>query len=245
MVLKLQPFKKRLMHYINPYIESCLEDSSSPLKDLNQKDKDTIAQHHTLSRIRNRGYLFREGERMRGLVILASGKAKLYRIGIGGREHILKMMKAYDIIGLSSLFTEPKWPASSMAVEESVICTIEKQSLLRILRINPDLSMKFNKFLAEELSHSYNKMVSLTQKHVRGRLVESLLMLVHIYGFEADGRTINVTLSRNDIAHLSNMTTSNAIRTLSNLASEGNIKLKGRKIAILNLPNLERISEQA
>ena len=53
------------------------------------------------------------------------------------------------------------------------------------------------------------------------------------------------SLSRNDIAHLSNMTTSNAIRTLSNLAAEGNIKIKGRKITILNIDNLERISEQA
>ena len=82
-------------------------------------------------------------------------------------------------------------------------------------------------------------MVSLTQKHVRGRLVESLLMLGRIYGFEADGKTINASLSRNDIAHLSNMTTSNAIRTLSNLASEGNIKIKGRKITILNFATLK------
>ena len=88
-------------------------------------------------------------------------------------------------------------------------------------------------------------MVSLSQKHVRGRLVESLLMLCKIYGFEADGKTINARLSRNDIAHLSNMTTSNAIRTLSNLAAEGNIKIKGRKITILNFDNLEQISEQA
>ena len=75
--------------------------------------------------------------------------------------------------------------------------------------------------------------------------MESLLILGRIYGFEGDGKTINASLSRNDIAHLSNMTTSNAIRTLSNLVSEGNISIKGRKITILDFENIERISEQA
>jgi CRP-like cAMP-binding protein len=157
----------------------------------------------------------------------------------------MKMLKEYDLIGFEALFAENIWSASAVAVEDSVICTIEKQCLLRIIRSNEDLSLKISKKLFEELSYSYDKMVSLTQKHVRGRLVESLLMLVRIYGLEADGRTINASLSRNDIAHLSNMTTSNAIRTLSNLATEGNIKIKGRKISILNFENLERISEQA
>jgi CRP-like cAMP-binding protein len=68
-------------------------------------------------------------------------------------------------------------------------------------------------------------------------------MLRDTYGYEEDGKTINVSLSREDIAHLSNMTTSNAIRTLSGLASEGDIEIKGKKIRILNTTNLEYISE--
>jgi CRP-like cAMP-binding protein len=63
------------------------------------------------------------------------------------------------------------------------------------------------------------------------------------YGFENDGLTIKVYLSREDIASLSNMTTSNAIRTLSTFASEDVIALEGRKIKILDPGRLERISE--
>lgn len=233
------------MPYINPYIEMCLESPSSLFKGLNQKDKEVIDQHHTINRTKKGGYLFREGEKVRGLVCLISGKAKVCRTGVAGREHIMRLLKEYDMAGFQSVFTESPWPYSAIALEDAVICTIEKQCFLRILRSNPDLSLKINRILSEELGLSYEKMVSLTQKHVRGRLVESLLMLGSIYGYENDGKTINASLSRNDIAHLSNMTTSNAIRTLSNLASEGLIRIKGRKISILNIENLERISEQA
>ncbi len=49
--------------------------------------------------------------------------------------------------------------------------------------------------------------------------------------------------SAEDVANLSNMTTSNAIRTLSTFAQEGVISIDGRKIRILDLTKLERISE--
>ena len=233
------------MQYINPYIEICLESSSSLFKGLNQKEKEVILQHHTVTLIKKGAYLFRQGDKVRGLIYLVSGKGKVFRTGVAGREHIMNLLKANDVSGFQPILTESAWSSSAVALEESIICTIEKHCLLRILRSNADISLKISRLLSEELNSSYDKMVSLTQKHVRGRLVESILMLADIYGFEADGKTIKACLSRNDIAHLSNMTTSNAIRTLSNLAIEGHIQVKGRKIAILNFANLERISEQA
>ena len=233
------------MQNINSHIVNCLESPASLFKGLSQKEKESIVQHHTVATVKKGGYLYREGDKGRGLVYLVSGKAKVCRTGVAGREHIIKMLKEQDLTGFQNLFTETMWSASAIATEECVILTLEKQNLLRILRSNPEIGVKICIALSEELSYSYDKMVSLTQKHVRGRLVESLLMLAGIYGFEADGKTIKACLSRSDLAHLSNMTTSNAIRTLSNLVTEGNIKIKGRKITLLNTANLERISDQA
>ena len=62
------------------------------------------------------------------------------------------------------------------------------------------------------------------------------------YGLERDGKTIDIHLSREDLAGLSNMTTSNAIRTLSNFASEGIVSLEGRSIRIIDEEGLKRIS---
>lgn len=114
---------------------------------------------------------------------------------------------------------------------------------MKIIRKNPDLALRLIKVIARELEFSNNRTVSLTQKHIRGRLAESLLVLRDTYGFENDGLTIRVYLSREDIANLSNMTTSNAIRTLSVFAAEDVIALEGRKIKILDSLKLERISE--
>ena len=231
------------MQYLNKYIEICLEGNSSVFKGLNQKDKETIAQHHTLTFIKKGGILFKEGEKSRGLICLASGKLKVFKEGVGGREQILKMVKQQGLIGYRVLFSDNTWSVSTAAIEDSVICVLEKNSLVKILKKNTDLALKFIKVIAEELGISNNRTVSLTQKHIRGRLAESLLVLRDTYGYEADGKTLSVSMSREDIAHLSNMTTSNAIRTLSNLAAEGIIGITGRKISILDNINLEHICE--
>jgi CRP-like cAMP-binding protein len=231
------------MQYLNPYIELCLEGSSSIFKGLNQIDKDELIHQHTLAIIKKGQYLFKEGEKPHGLICLASGKVKVFKDGVSGRCQILKLVRQQGFIGYKALFSDIPWSVSAIAIEDSAICIFEKNSFIMILKKNPDFSIKLLKVIADELGFSNNRTVSLTQKHIRGRLAESILILRDIYGYEADGKTVRVSLSREDIANLSNMTTSNAIRTLSNLAAEGIIEITGRMISILDSTQLERISE--
>lgn len=147
------------------------------------------------------------------------------------------------MIGYRALFAEENYISSVQAIEESIICVVDKATLYRIMRSNIDMTFAILKAVASELGFSTNRTVTLTQKHIRGRLAESLVFLKETYGYEDDGATLKVYLSREDLANLSNMTTSNAIRTLSSFASEDIIHLDGRRIKILDFNKLERISE--
>ncbi len=231
------------MHYSNPYIELCLEGPSSVFKGLNPKEKELIDQHHSTAVYKKGQLIIKDGDKARGLVFLASGKIKIFKVGVGGREQILKMVRQNGIIGYRTLISESTHTVSAEAVEESVVCIIDKGTLAKLLKKNADLAYRFMKVITEELVFLGNRTVSLTQKHVRGRVADSLQILRDTYGMEADGKTIKVSLSREDIANLSNMTTSNAIRTLSSLQSEGIIIMEGRRIRILDHKNLDRISE--
>ena len=97
--------------------------------------------------------------------------------------------------------------------------------------------------MAKDLAISEIQTVNLTQKHIRGRLAESLLLLLKNYGYEEDGCTIAMLLPREDLANMSNMTTSNAIRTLSQFQQDGLISINGRLIKILDEEELEHISQ--
>jgi CRP-like cAMP-binding protein len=231
------------MLYKNLHIEECLEGAHSLLKGLNQKEKESLIQHHTYAEYKKGEMVLKEGEKPYGLICLSSGKVKVFKEGVGGREQILRMVRPQGFIGYRAIFADSQYSASAIAIEDSAICIFEKDCFIKIVRKNPDLALRLMKVFADELGFSNNRTVSLTQKHIRGRLAESLLVLRDTYGFETDGKTIRVYLSREDIANLSNMTTSNAIRTLSTLATEEIIAIEGRKIMILDCHKLERVSE--
>ncbi|MBQ8773936.1 MAG: winged helix-turn-helix domain-containing protein, partial [Muribaculaceae bacterium] len=63
------------------------------------------------------------------------------------------------------------------------------------------------------------------------------------YGFEDDGAILRIYMAREDLANLSNMTTSNAIRTLSGFVSEKLLIVDGRRIKIINETALRKISK--
>ncbi len=114
--------------------------------------------------------------------------------------------------------------------EPSVVCLIPMSAITTLVAQNNDLAMFFIRQLSIDLGISDERTVNLTQKHIRGRLAESLIFLKESYGLEEDGSTLSIYLSREDLANLSNMTTSNAIRTLSQFATERLITIDGRKI---------------
>lgn len=210
---------------------------------LTSEERDLLKKKYIYQDYKKGEIIFREGDKPTGLICLSEGKVKVFKEGVGGREQIVRMAKPIGFIGYRALFAEENHSATAVAIEDSTICTIDKETIYKLLRSNPDLCLSIIKAFATELGFSNNRTVTLTQKHIRGRLAESLIFLKDTYGYEEDGETIKIYLSREDIANLSNMTTSNAIRTLSTLAQEGTIGIDGRKIKILDLPKLERISE--
>lgn len=212
------------------------------LKHLTDKEKELIANNSTCLFLAKGEIVYGEGDIPEHLICLVSGQVKIYKEGIAGRDWIARMVKSVEVLGYRSLFGEDTYTASAKTIQDSIICKINKDAIFEILKKNPDLMFYIMKLMARELGFVHAKTITLTQKHIRGRLAETLLFLRDTYGFEDDMKTLKVYLSREDLANLSNMTTSNAIRTLSAFNAEKLIGLDGRKITLLDEDTLEKVS---
>lgn len=230
---------------LNSYLgtKAIVENPKSIFYLLNQDEKEELERHLSLSNYRKNEFVFKEGDKPTGLLFLVDGKVKIYKEGVAGREQIVRMTKPLGMIGYRSLLAEEYHISSAITLEESLICTVDPDFIFNHALKNKDFSHKIIQKLAKELGFANARTVSLTQKHIRGRLAESLILLKNKYGYESDGITLKANLSREDIANLSNMTTSNAIRTLSTFANENVIAIDGRKIKILDDMRLERVSK--
>ncbi len=224
-------------------VQSAFEGVCSLFFNLKPREKELMWKSFTCSSFKKGEIIYRDGETPTGLVCLIRGKVKIFKEGVGGRDQIVRMAKPIGFIGYRALLADDNHIASAEAIEDCIVGEIDKLCMIKILQTNALLCYHILKSVATELGFSNSRTVTLTQKHIRGRLAESLVFLRDTYGLEEDEQTIKVYLSREDLANLSNMTTSNAIRTLSAFADEGVIELDGRRVKIIDPYKLERISD--
>lgn len=209
---------------------------------LNDKDRETIVINTRIVEFRKNEIIYHEGEIPNDLMCLCIGKVKVFKEGVGGRSQIIRMIRPTQYFGYRAFFAKEPYVTAASAFEASTICFIPMDVIESMVLTNPALGMFFIRELANDLGIADERVVNLTQKHIRGRLAESLIFLMDSYGLEEDGATISIYLSREDLANLSNMTTSNAIRTLSNFSDERIISLDGRKIKVIDADKLQKIS---
>ena len=210
---------------------------------LNDEQREYLVQNFTIQKYKKNETIYCEGETPTHLMCLLNGKVKIYKDGVGGRSQIIRMIKPVEYFGYRAFFAKENFVTAASAFEPSTICMIPMTAIMKLLSENNKLAMFFIRQLSVDLGIADERTVNLTQKHIRGRLAESLLFLKDSYGLEEDQSTLSIYLSREDLANLSNMTTSNAIRTLSNFAAERLITIDGRKIKIIDEEKLKEISK--
>lgn len=220
------------------WLSEAITDIWDPLTD---EQRDFLLDNVTIRTYKTNEPIYSQGETPRYLMCLMEGKVKVFMDGNASRQ-IVRTIKERGIFSFRAAFAHESFRTGASAFEPSVVCCIPLFVVRKLLINNSELALFFIRELAKTLGDSDKLMVSLTQKHVRGRLAEALLALKEKYGMEANGSTLSIYLSREDLANMSNMTTSNAIRTLSAFASEGLIAIDGRKIKFINEEELRHIS---
>lgn len=209
---------------------------------LTDEQLDYLRSNSKIQQFKRNEMIYCEGDTPTHLLCLIKGKVKIYKDGVGGRSQIVRMIKPVDYFGYRAFFAEEPYLTAACAVDAATIFMIPSDVIVKLLKDNNNLALFFIKAMAIDLGIADTRTVNLTQKHIRGRLAESILFLIDSYGLEEDGATLNIYLSRDDLASLSNMTTSNAIRTLSNFANEKILAVDGRKIKIIDEDRLRKIS---
>ncbi|MDH6342673.1 CRP-like cAMP-binding protein [Parabacteroides sp. PFB2-12] len=210
---------------------------------LTEKEREVLRQNASIQQFKRNELIYCEGDTPKEMMCLLKGKVKIFKEGVGGRSQIIRMIKPVQYFAYRAAFAQECYLTNAAAFESSVVCMIPMTVVNEFLMTNPNLAMFFIRQLSIDLGVADERTVNLTQKHIRGRLAESLLFLKDSYGLEEDGATLSIYLAREDLANLSNMTTSNAIRTLSTFVTEHIIALDGRKIKIIDEERLRKISK--
>lgn len=185
--------------------------------------------------------IYKEGLTPIGLLCLNIGKAKIIvSRNTDKKEVIVELKKPVDFIGFTELMNDCRYQTTAVAMEDSSVCVIDRDDFFKVLKDNSDFSLRVMKLLANELTKSQWKTLSLSQKKQEARLAESLLWLSEIYCI--DNNDGYIPLKRDDFAAMSGLTPTSISRTLSLFKKDGILLMNGRKIKITDKKKLEEIS---
>lgn len=193
----------------------------------------------TCTRYKKGQVLFHEGTRPMGVFCVNSGRIKVYRVGVDGKEQITRISAAGDLLGYKALISEHHYEQSAEALDDCIVCFVAKEDFLSLLRPDSSFYMDLLKTICNENAEMAAKMTQMAQQSVRQRLAISLLMLKDTYGIEQNTQgNIEINLTREDLANIVGTATESLIRLLNEFKKESLIETQGRKIRVLDTEGL-------
>lgn len=194
--------------------------------------------------IYNKGdIIYNEGTRVTGIYCINSGIIKHYKTGNDGKEQILRFSKKGDIFGFRAILSGDTACTSTKVIEESSVCFIPAAHFIKLIKENSAFSMSVMKLSCVELGDANQYILDIAQKNVRERLAEILLLLNENFGTNDNGE-LNIFLTREELAGIVGTATESVIRLLSEFKKDKLIELNKRKIKLLDLQKLKRISAE-
>lgn len=219
--------------YATSPCENCEVYKQSIFCALKSEELFVLNMEKSMSRYLKNQTVFQEGNRPHGLYCIHEGKVKITKNGYNGKHQIMRLAREGDVLGYRALVSGENYNASAETLEESTICFIPKGVIFSLLNKNTDLLLQLVQLLSGDLKMAEQRVTEFSQKPVRERIAETLLILKETYGFESDQSTLNIAMSREDLANIAGTATETLIRVLSDFRAEGLIELAGRKIKIL------------
>jgi len=185
--------------------------------------------------------VFNEGEPGDRLYIILSGKVKIGRKSIDGRENLLTIMGPSDMFGELSIFDPGPRTSSATAVTEVRAVSMDRAALKEWISRRPDIAEQLLRVLARRLRRTNNNLADLIFTDVPGRVAKALLQLAQRFGTQENG-ALRVThdLTQEEIAQLVGASRETVNKALADFAQRGWLRLEGKSVLISDAERLVR-----
>ncbi len=187
--------------------------------------------------------IFMEGDPGKAVYYIKSGKIKLYKTSLEGREVTLNILGPGSIFAEVTMFNDLDYPATAMVLEEVLVGMIRNEDLEKIVQENGNIALSLIKELNRRLYYAQMKIKDMALHDVNGRVAKVLLDLAYRYGKKnSRGIQIDLKMTKTEIANIVGTSRETVSRSLSQLKSDEVIDMKGKLVFIKSLEDLEDLS---
>lgn len=183
--------------------------------------------------------IFSEGEPCTGLWVVESGSIRIFKSSASGREQVLGVERAGGSVAELPVFDGGAYPASTTAIEDSVMLFVSKKDFQALCLEHPEVALKVLRVVGARLRRLVGIIEELSFTTVRHRLAAQLVRLAERHGKKTAGG-VEFTLPNNqELASQIGTVRELVSRNLSRLQAEGVIKMEGKTVIVTDPKALE------
>jgi DNA-binding response OmpR family regulator len=197
----------------------------------------TTLEDRNVIRIKKKKQVYNEGERVKGIWLILSGKIKTTKLTEDGRELLTGIFDTEDFIATNALFSEGIYLDSAIALEDSQLVLFPNSQFEEFINLYPDVAEKFIKILSNQIREKEEHLMQLAYSSVRKRIAEGLLRFYR----QRANKDNSVIVSRNDLAAMTGTAQETVSRTLTDFCDEGLIEKQASVILVINEQKLENL----
>jgi CRP/FNR family cyclic AMP-dependent transcriptional regulator len=176
------------------------------------------------------------------LYIIESGTVKITRLDEEGREVILAILGPSEFFGEMALLDGQGRSANVMAIEDTVLFTLNRRDFLDVLERFPSISVQLLKEMTLRLRKSDQQIKSLSLSDAEHRIGIAIHRFAEDMGIFKMGQVVIKRLPyQQDIANMSGTSRETVSRMLKSLEKKGLVEREGRRLVIRDYAAFTRL----
>lgn len=183
--------------------------------------------------------LFLEGSKASGFYTVLSGKVKIFKVSLEGKEQILHIFGKGESFGEVPMFAGGNFPAHAEALENLRVLFFPRDSFVHLLKREPSLAMNMLAMLSQRLRYFTHLVEDLSLKEVPGRLAAYFL---YLQGHKKHSRSFQLDITKGQLASILGTIPETLSRILARMSQREIIRVSGRNIEILDVQALENLA---
>ncbi|MCP3876591.1 MAG: Crp/Fnr family transcriptional regulator [Desulfobacteraceae bacterium] len=189
----------------------------------------------------NKGQMiFHEGDKGDGFYMVEKGKIKVFKLSFEGKEQILHIYGLGHTFGEVPVFEGKNFPASSMALEKSIIIFLPRTKFVNLITETPGLGMNLLADLSRRLREFTIQIENLSLKEVPARLAAYILTLSKE---QKNKKQVTLPISKAQLSNLIGTTPETVSRVLKKMTALSFIEVQTKTILIKDLDGLLDLSD--
>lgn len=184
--------------------------------------------------------IFSEGDEGNGFYIVETGKVKIFKLSLDGKEQILHIYGPGYPFGEVPVFSGKKFPAFAQAVAKSSVIFFPRKEIINLISENPALALNMLAVLSMRLREFTVMVENLALKEVPARLASYLLVLI---SEQKNSKIVMLPVSKAQLAGLLGTAPETLSRIFGRMANDNLIKVNNKEIAILDPEGLAELAE--